>query len=139
METERTGGQDDSMPDKRREEIHDLPEYLSGFVLDHSRLDSAVLGSAQDVGLMERLRAVLFPGVKNWSKVRDNHVRDVMHVHTAVRYATTPFVTGEKHLCSRETARCRTSSGCASGAQRRQSSRPRIGTEGWGNSTSYRR
>lgn len=83
------------------ERSSELPEYFGVMTLDHSRLDHALLGSDDDAELDDEIRKVFFPGV-NWERARDNHVRDAMHIHTAVRYGATAFVTFEKRLWKRD-------------------------------------
>lgn len=67
-------------------------------VLGHSRLGSSVWAGAGDVALMDQLRAIVRPGITDWADTRRQHVRDVMHLHAAIRYGASAFVTGDGHL-----------------------------------------
>jgi hypothetical protein len=60
---------------------------------DNSRLGSSILGGEGDHDLIEELRSILFPGITNWARARPQHVRDVKHMHTAIRYGADAFVT----------------------------------------------
>ncbi len=73
------------------------PESLGVFVLDHSRLDHSVLGGPNDDESMDRLWSILKPGVDR-QVARKNHIRDVMHVHTAIRYGAHGFVTRDTQM-----------------------------------------
>jgi hypothetical protein len=69
-----------------------LPEQLGVLVLDHSRLDHAVLGCDEDAAQWDKVWNVLSPGRDRASADR-RHVRDAMNVWTAMRYGANAFVT----------------------------------------------
>ncbi|WP_042379956.1 hypothetical protein [Streptacidiphilus melanogenes] len=74
------------------------PESYGPAIVGHSRLDSSVVASEEDKERFDRVFAILFPGTAGPAAVRDNHVRDAMHVSTAVRYGGNAFITREKKL-----------------------------------------
>lgn len=76
------------------------PEVLGPVVLDHSRLDFAVLGDEEDQLRLDRVFSILFPGAQR-EEARDNHIHDAMHVATAIRYGGYGFVTREKRLLNK--------------------------------------
>jgi hypothetical protein len=82
-------------PEKRRQ-LEDLAigyvEYHGPMVLGQSRLGSAVLGSSEDQGRLERVFAALVPGT-DLKSGRTQDVRDAMNVATAIRYGTNGFIT----------------------------------------------
>ena len=101
MDTELMGAQ----PDEKR---RDLLEASSGFVeahgpavVGHSRLDASVLASQEDVERLNAVYAILFPGVDR-ATARRNHLRDAMHVATAIRYGGYAFVTRELKLLNKD-------------------------------------
>jgi len=73
-------------------------------VAGHSRAGSTVLGGEADLDLMDELRAVIRPGITDWTKVRRQHTRDVMHVHTAIRSGADGFVTDDQALLKKAEA-----------------------------------
>ncbi|MGW8766846.1 hypothetical protein ACWGN5_30595 [Streptomyces sp. NPDC055815] len=97
MDTELGDAKDPALHASLTEASAVYPESFGVFVLDHSRLDSAVLGSSQDVSSMDLLWSLLKPGVDRQA-ARKNHTRDVMHVHTAIRYGGHAFVTNDRQM-----------------------------------------
>ena len=75
-------------------------ESLGPMVLDHSRLDHSVLGSDEDVARDDLVFSTLFPGADR-ATCRKNHIRDAMHVATAIRYGGRAFVTKERKLLNK--------------------------------------
>ena len=69
-----------------------LVEQLGVLILDHSRLDHAVLGSDEDSAMWDAVWKVLSPG-RDLATANRKHVRDAMHVWTAMRYGADAFVT----------------------------------------------
>ncbi|MFB6821500.1 hypothetical protein ACFCXA_07905 [Streptomyces virginiae] len=75
-------------------------ESFGPAVLDHSRLDHAVLASDEDVCRDALVFETLFPGADR-ATCRKNHIGDAMHVGTAIRYGGRAFVTNEKKLLNK--------------------------------------
>ncbi|WP_406133849.1 hypothetical protein [Streptomyces zaomyceticus] len=97
MDTELGEAKDPAVWASLTEASATYPESLGVFVLDHSRLDHAVLAGPNDVESMDRLWSLLKPGVDR-QNCRKNHTRDVMHVHTAIRYGGHGFVTRDAQM-----------------------------------------
>jgi hypothetical protein len=77
-----------------------LSEYLGPWVLDHSRLDSAVLGTPGDQALLDDVVGVI--ASDGTSAIAQPHdVRDAMHIAWAVRYGFDGFITEDKGLLRR--------------------------------------
>jgi hypothetical protein len=76
------------------------PEALGPAVVGHSRVESAVVGSEEDGVRLDETFAILFPGADRQT-ARQNHIRDAMHVSTAIRYGGFGFVTNEKRLLNK--------------------------------------
>lgn len=74
-----------------------IPEAFGPLVLDHSRLGSSVLGTDDDSHRLDRVLAIVHPAAVR-SGARRQHLRDAMHIATAIRYAMNGFVTRDKHL-----------------------------------------
>jgi hypothetical protein len=76
------------------------PEMHGVFVLDESRLDTAVLASDEEAALFERLFAAVFPGTDKSSTARtaSNKRRDIMHIHTTGKYSADGFITRDNAL-----------------------------------------
>jgi hypothetical protein len=72
-------------------------------VIGHSRLGSTAIGSEEDAARFKRVFSILFPAVEQ-ANAKTNHVKDVMHVSTAIRYGAYGFVTREKRLLSKRAA-----------------------------------
>lgn len=93
-----------SAPDDRRDRLAKAsapyPEALGAFVLNHSRLNYAVLGSGEDERRLADVFGLLFPNVDR-SAARSNHHRDAMHIATAIRYGADGFVTRERRLLNK--------------------------------------
>lgn len=85
------------------EQSRQYVEHLGPMVLDHSRLDHCVVASSDDENRIRRVFAILLPGA-DWGTARRNHIRDAMHVSTAIRYAATGFVTNDQGLLKRDAA-----------------------------------
>lgn len=81
----------------------ELTEHLGPFILDHSRLDHALLGNAVDDELLHRVFELLYPGA-NWAAARPQHIRDAMHVAWAIRYGADGFITRDKRLLNKREA-----------------------------------
>jgi hypothetical protein len=78
----------------------EYPEALGPMVLGHSRLDFSVVGSEEDADRLDDVFAILFPNV-NRATSRKNHIRDAMHVATAIRYGGFGFITRERRLLNK--------------------------------------
>ena len=102
LDTELARAQDDKR-DMLLEQSRSYVEHFGPLVLDHSRLDSCVLGTDEDEARCERVFGILFPGA-NRQTARRNHVRDAMHIATAIRYARSGFVTNDRDLLKRDEA-----------------------------------
>lgn len=76
------------------------PEALGAAVLDHSRLDFCVVGSDEDATRLDEVFAILYPNADK-ATARRNHVRDAMHVATAIRYSGHAFVTRDKRILNK--------------------------------------
>ncbi|WP_340375933.1 hypothetical protein U5640_12700 [Streptomyces sp. SS7] len=76
------------------------PEALGPMVWGQSRWDSSVWGTEEDHTRLHDVFAILFPNVER-ATARDNHVRDAMHVSTAIRYGGFGFVTRERRLLNK--------------------------------------
>jgi hypothetical protein len=81
-------------------EVAELSEYLGPWVLDHSRLDSAVLGTPGDQALLDDVVGVIVAG-RTWATARPHDVRDAMHIAWATRYGFDGFITSDKDLLRR--------------------------------------
>jgi hypothetical protein len=71
---------------------------FGAMVVGYSHLGSSVLAGEDDVALMDALRAILKPGVDDWSKARPQDVRDAKHLHTAIRSGADAFVTLDENF-----------------------------------------
>ena len=79
-------------------------EHLGVWVLGQSRLGvDTVLGSDEDAARWDRVWAVLRPDV-NRATARQQHIRDAMHVDTAIRYGANLLVTRDAGLLRRDDA-----------------------------------
>jgi hypothetical protein len=91
-----------SAPVEKRERLLGLSRpYVESFgpmVLDHSRLGFSVMSSDQDAERIRGVYEILHGGAE---RVRDNDLRDAMHVATAIRYGAFGFVTLDKQLLRR--------------------------------------
>ncbi|MGW5232078.1 hypothetical protein ACWEQU_07230 [Streptomyces nodosus] len=76
------------------------PEALGPIVWGQSRWDSSVFGSEEDHARLDNVFAILFPNADR-ATARDNHIRDAMHVSTAIRYGGFGFITRERRLLNK--------------------------------------
>lgn len=94
-------------PEERRSDLlarsGELTEHFGPLVLDHSRLDHAVLGGRTDEELLHRVFALLYPGAV-WGAARPQHTRDAMHVAWAIRYGADGFITRDRRLLNKREA-----------------------------------
>lgn len=90
----------------KRQALEDLSspysEAMGPLVLGHSRLDHAVLGSEVDKDRLDSVYSILFPGVPDRSLATPNHLRDAMHVATAIRCGGHAFITSERRLLNKD-------------------------------------
>ncbi|MFC4591832.1 PIN domain-containing protein [Sphaerisporangium corydalis] len=86
---------------KLTEESAQYPESYGPLVLDHSRTDTSVLGDEEDTRRLQKIFSIMRPGA-SWEKVRENHIRDAMHVSTAIRYGGDGFVTKDTGILRSE-------------------------------------
>lgn len=94
-------------PEKRDvllEQSAQYPQALSPFAFDHSRWDHSIWGSTEDSIRIKQVFAKLFPNVQYGPQTRRNHVRDALHVSTAIRYGGHAFVTNERRLLNKDAA-----------------------------------
>jgi predicted nucleic acid-binding protein len=77
-----------------------LPEAWGPAVVEHSRIGSSVLASDEDEERIKQVFAILFPGA-DLLTCRRNHIRDAMHVSTAIRYGAKGFVTKDSGILKR--------------------------------------
>jgi hypothetical protein len=89
--------------DQIQAEARPLSEYLGPLVLDHSRLDHAVLGSSGDSLLLDEVLDLLFPG-KTLATASFRIVRDAMHVAWSIRFAFDALITEDRRLLKRDAA-----------------------------------
>lgn len=66
-------------------------------VVNHSRLNSCIIGSGEDERRLIKVLGVLF-GAKPLREYTKNEIRDAMHISTAIRYGGTYFVTLDKKV-----------------------------------------
>lgn len=90
----------DSKVQSLTEASAEYPEVLGPTVLGHSRLGFAVVSSEADADRLDDVFAILFPNV-NRATSRKNHIRDAMHVATAIRYGGFGFITRERRLLNK--------------------------------------
>ena len=77
-------------------------EHLGVWVLGQSRVGvDTMLGSEADANRWDRVWAVLRPDVDR-ATARPQHIRDAMHVDTAIRYGANLLVTRDKALLRRD-------------------------------------
>lgn len=69
-----------------------LPEQLGVAVFDHSRWNHSTWGSGEDASEWDRIWEALSPG-RDRATADRRHVRDAMHVWTAIRIGADAFVT----------------------------------------------
>lgn len=69
-------------------------------VWGQSRWDSSVWGSEEDRDRLDDVFAILFPNADR-ATARNNHIRDAMHVSTAIRYGGFGFITRERRLLNK--------------------------------------
>lgn len=98
-------------PERREQLLAESAAYWESFgplVLDHSRLGSTVVGSADDHDRLDHVYRILFPGSDRHSAATGRarrKLRDAMHVATAIRYGGMLFVTrDERDLVSKSDA-----------------------------------
>lgn len=84
----------------RRQLINDsslYPEALGPLIVGHSRLGHTITGGQEDDERLDRVLSILYPRIQR-ATVRRQHVRDAMHIATAIRYCGTGFVTRDRRL-----------------------------------------
>ena len=92
--------------DKRAALLEQSSGYIEPhgpWVLDHSRLDHCVVAATEDVARIDKVYAILFPAVDRLT-ASNNHLRDAMHVATAIRYGARGFVTTETRMLNKDVA-----------------------------------
>lgn len=75
----------------------DYPEALGPFSVGHSRLGHTITGGQEDDERLDHVLSILYPRIQR-ATVRRQHVRDAMHIATAIRYCGTGFVTRDGRL-----------------------------------------
>lgn len=78
---------------QRRLESAGLVEVHGPFIRGHSRQESSVGASPDDVTRFKRVLELVHPRAIDCTSPRDNDVRDAMHISTAVRYGYQGLVT----------------------------------------------
>ena len=101
LDTELGGASDDRRASLLKQS-RPYVEHFGPMILDHSRLDACVLGTADDEDRFKQVFGILFPGA-NRQTARRNHIRDA-HVATAIRYGRTGFITNDEGLLKRDEA-----------------------------------
>jgi hypothetical protein len=71
-------------------------EWLRPSVVGHSRPNSSVLGTSDDLQLLERMHELIRG--RPWPQGRPQDVRDTMNIATSIRYALVGFVTRDEDL-----------------------------------------
>lgn len=92
-------------PDHRAEllaESEPLAESYGVLVVGSSKLGRAVLAAEDEVGTFEAVKQLLFP---NKARLKDRDIRDVRHVHTALKYQADILVTRDGYRRQREAFR----------------------------------
>jgi len=79
------------------------PEALGPGVWGHSRWDHAVWGNEDDGERIERVRQILH-GSATGARKGTNHLRDAMHIATAIRYGSDGFVTHDSRALKKAQA-----------------------------------
>lgn len=110
IDLQRTDAMDTELADAPEEKWERLteasagyPEALGPMVWGQSRWDSSVFGSEEDRIRLDDAFAILFPNADR-ATARDNHIRDAMHVSTAIRYGGYGFITRERRLLNKAPA-----------------------------------
>lgn len=89
--------------DFKRELAAELAEVLTPFVIGHSRLESAVLGSEEDRSRFLTAFRILHPGA-DISTTRKNNIRDAMTVSGSARYGGEYLVTNDGRVLAKSDA-----------------------------------
>jgi len=93
-------------PDDRRARLRGLAsayaQYAGPRVRGHSTHGYTVRGSEQDAERIDLVFGILYPNADR--QTSGNHVRDAMHVSTAIRYGTTGLVTSDKRVLRKAVA-----------------------------------
>jgi predicted nucleic acid-binding protein len=95
VDVERTAGLHGTVAEQRILETAGIIEAHGPFVLDHSRLEHSVFGSASDISGIEDVLQLVHPGraLADSSKAGVHDIRDALHIWTAIRYGYQAFVT----------------------------------------------
>jgi hypothetical protein len=106
VDTERTESASIETATQRVLETAGIIELHGPLVLDHSRLDHAVLGGTDDADRLDQVFAVLFPNGNRFGTDRASrhNLRDATHVATSIRYGYDGFVTTESRLLNKGAA-----------------------------------
>ena len=72
-------------------------ELHGPIVLDHSRLDHAVLASDEDVQLLGRVKEIIEVRVIS-ERAAKHDLRDAMHIATSIRYGYDGFITRDERI-----------------------------------------
>lgn len=75
-------------------------ESMGPMILGHSRCDSSVMGSVEDDERLSNVLEVLHPATSQGS-LKENDIRDGMHLATALRYGAQYFVTRDKGILNK--------------------------------------
>lgn len=84
-----------------RLEAGTLHELHGPLILDHSRIDHAVLGSEQDKDLLDSVLALVKPG-RLPESVGRNDFRDAMHIAWAIRYGLDGLISEDRRRMLRK-------------------------------------
>jgi hypothetical protein len=107
VDTELAGTQEPGHRERLLAESGGYIESLGPGVLDHSRLDRAVLGTERDQQCLDRMLAILAPDTNPAASTggrAKRKVRDAMHLCTAIRYGGTGFITRDQRDILRRAA-----------------------------------
>lgn len=97
----------DTAPSSRRDDLlrasSEYVEHAGPAVWGESRWGHAVWAAPEDTARLDKVAAVLYPGLQR-HQVTSNNLRDCMHVATAVRYGAHGFITNDRRLLNKATA-----------------------------------
>jgi hypothetical protein len=80
-------------------EFEQLPEAFGPLTFGHSRWGSSVLGTPEDSDRIDRVLTIVHPTAER-ATTRKQHLRDALHISTAIRYAMDGFITRDQRLTS---------------------------------------
>lgn len=99
MDTELVAAPEDKRADLL-DQSAEFVEHLGPAFWGHSRWDHAVWACEADVAHLNRVFAVIHPSVDK-GIARKQHVRDAMHIATAIRYGDDGFITNDRGILNK--------------------------------------